>query len=232
LPVDEVLQEGTVMRTPLTLRGAITVGAMVVVVAGCSNPVASASVASSGSVASAAPEATVLWPAPPNPLELAVAAGLEPAPKEYLTNHVHAHLDVFIDGKPIVVPAGIGINIEDENVRRFNEPDGSVSYGGIDQCATPCISPLHTHDATGVIHTESQTPEPNTLGEFFVEWGVELTDSCVGEFCSPTPIAFYIVGEPYTGDPRAIELTDRKVIVIVIGTPPAEIPKTADFSKA
>lgn len=85
---------------------------------------------------------------------------------------------------------------------------------------------------TGIIHTESQDPEANTLGQFFIEWGVTLTDSCVGEYCDPTPIAFYINGEPYTGDPRAVELTDRKEIAIVIGTPPAQIPTTADFSKA
>jgi hypothetical protein len=41
----------------------------------------------------------------------------------------------------------------------------------------------------------------------------------------------YIGGEPYEGDPRAIELTDLKVIVVVVGTPPAEIPSTADFSE-
>ena len=82
------------------------------------------------------------------------------------------------------------------------------------------------------IHTESSDPEPNTLGQFFVEWGVELSETCVGEHCAPTPIAVYIDGEPYEGDPRAIEITDRKVIVIVVGTPPAVIPSAADFSGA
>jgi hypothetical protein len=42
----------------------------------------------------------------------------------------------------------------------------------------------------------------------------------------------YIDGAPYDGDLAAIELTDRKVIVIVIGTPPDVIPSTADFSNA
>ena len=145
---------------------------------------------------------------------------------------MHAHLDVFVDGQPIEVPSGIGINITDTNVRRFNEPDGSISYGGIEMCGTPCISPLHTHDVTGIIHTESKDAAPNTLGEFFIEWGVALDDSCVAEYCAPTPIAVYVNGDPYTGDPRAIELTDEKEIAIVIGTPPAEIPSTADFSNA
>ena len=102
-----------------------------------------------------------------NPMALAVAAGLEPGPKEYLTNHVHAHLDVFIDGEAIAVPSGIGINIDDPAVRHVEQPDGTISYGGITLCAQPCISPLHTHDWNGIIHTESATPEPNTLGQFF-----------------------------------------------------------------
>ncbi len=90
---------------------------------------------------------------------------------------------------------------------------------------------LHTHHQTGIIHTESSSPEPNTLGQFFVEWGVLLSDSCVGEKCSPTPIAIYVNGELHAGDPGAIELTDHKEIAIVIGTPPAQIPSTVDFSK-
>src|SRR5688572_7351021 len=74
------------------------------------------------------------WPAPSNPLELTVEAGLEPDVKEHLENHVHAHLDVFVDGTPVTVPAGIGINIEDRDVGTFPEPDGSVTYGGIELC--------------------------------------------------------------------------------------------------
>ncbi len=132
----------------------------------------------------------------------------------------------------MVVPAGIGINVDDPGVRRFDDP-GGTGYGGIELCDEPCISPLHTHDTTGILHTESPSAEPNTLGQFFVEWGVGLDASCVGEFCRPeTPIAVYVDGEPYAGNPADIVLTDRKQIAIVIGTPPTEIPATADFSGA
>ena len=61
---------------------------------------------------------------------------------------------------------------------------------------------------------------------------MRLSESCLGERCSPDGIAFYVNGKPYQQDPRAIELTDRKEIAIVIGTPPSQIPKTADFSSA
>lgn len=211
------------MQLSMTVRVGVALAALTF--AGCS----SANEGSDGNNADA--KDAVVWPAPSDPLELAVEAGLEPDVTEHLENHVHAHLDVFVDGAPVTVPAGIGINIEDPDVGTFPEPDGSVTYGGIERCRKPCISPLHTHAATGIIHTESATPEPNTLGEFFIEWGVRLDESCVGEYCSPEPIEFYIDGTPYAGDPRAIELADQREIAIVVGTPPAEIPSTADFSQ-
>ena len=159
-------------------------------------------------------------------------AGLKPERKEFLNNHVHAHLDVFVDGEPVTVPSAIGINVRDPEVKTTQEPDGSTTYGGIELCRRPCISPLHTHDSSGVIHTEAKSAEPNTLGEFFTEWGVRLTESCVGPFCGDEELAFHVDGRPYTQDPRAIQLTDQKQIAIVIGRPPEEIPSTADFSGA
>ncbi len=175
---------------------------------------------------------TPLWPAPANAMELTTVAGLVPETVEHLEFHVHAHLDIFLDGKSVLVPAGIGINITDPAVIVFTESDGSFSYGGIvEPCATPCISPLHTHWDRGTIHTESATTEQPSLGQFFVEWDVALSQTCVGEHCSPEEeIAIYVNGEPFTGDPTEIELADQTLIVIVIGTPPAELPTTADFT--
>ena len=171
--------------------------------------------------ASAAPR----WPAPSNPLELAKKAGLTPKRHEFFLYHVHSHLDVFVDGQRVVVPAGIGININDPGVQRGRLPDGSMAYGGINECANPCISPLHTHDDSGVLHTESQKTRPNRLGEFFVEWNVRLDPRCVDGFCKPKDrIAFYVNGKPYGGDPREITLTNFKEIAVVIGKAPKQIP--------
>jgi hypothetical protein len=222
------------MRAPLSLSRTAAVVCVMLLNAACGATVGSGAASSpTAAIASPAVRPALVWPAPSDPLERTVEAGLEPAPKEFHVNHVHAHLDVFIDGEAILIPAGIGINTEDPEVRRFDEPDGSVAYGGIEMCDQPCISPLHTHDETGVIHTESADPQPNTIGQFFTEWGVELSETCVGEHCAPAkPIAVYIGGERHEGDPRGIELTDGKVIVIVVGTPPAVIPATADFSNA
>jgi hypothetical protein len=160
------------------------------------------------------------------------AAGLVPETSEHLEYHVHAHVDIFVDGRRVTVPAGLGINIHDPGVHSFPNIAGAVGYGGIDApCQQACISPLHTHDVSGVIHTESSTRKDNTLGQLFVEWNVKLDTKCVERYCRPTTtIAVYVDGKPYNGDPRQIALSNLKEIAIVIGTPPAQIPSVGDFS--
>jgi len=135
---------------------------------------------------------------------------------------VHAHLDVFVNGQPVTVPGGIGINIKDRAVKKGPGP----SYGGISPpCAAVCISPLHTHGPDGILHTESKDPKPHRLGQFFTEWNVTLTTSCVGGYCRPdASIQILVNRSKFTGDPQQIELTDRKEIAIVIGSPPGHIP--------
>ena len=105
-------------------------------------------------VAAAAP----VWAAPPNPMQLTRKAGLTPETHEFVFLHVHSHLDVFINGKKVLVPAGIGIDIHNKAVRKFTNPqDGSTGYGGISPpCSKVCISPLHTHFDDGILHTEAQ----------------------------------------------------------------------------
>jgi hypothetical protein len=168
----------------------------------------------------------VPWPAPSDPLDRIVAAGLEPGTHEFLSYHVHAHLDVFVNGTPVEVPAGIGINISDPAVHTV-QTDLGPTYGGIDPpCAQPCVSPLHTHAPDGVLHTESALAHPNTLGQFFTEWGVALSAECVGGYCAPDAIQVFVDGKAFSGDPTDIQLTDQLEIAIVIGSPPAEVPST------
>jgi len=161
-------------------------------------------------------------------MQLTRKAGLTPETHEFVFLHVHAHLDVFVNGSAVTVPAGIGIEIHDPAVGRFKAPDGSTGYGGISPpCSQPCISPLHTHFTDGVLHTEAKKDQFNNLGEFFTEWNVRLDPNCVGGYCKPAaPISIYVDGDLYTGDPRQIQLEDRQEIAIVIGTVPKEIPSS------
>jgi hypothetical protein len=168
------------------------------------------------------------WPAPPNAMDQTRKAGLTPETHEFVFLHVHAHLDVFLDGDRVTVPAGIGINIKDPAVKSEELPDGAMVYGGIDPpCAQPCVSPLHTHEVGGILHTEARKNDFRTLGEFFTEWNVRLDRNCVGTYCRPdTPVNVYVNGSKYAGDPREIRLTDRTDIAIVIGSAPDTIPST------
>jgi hypothetical protein len=178
-----------------------------------------------GSSNSSGPKSIVVWPAPSDPMSRARTAGLVPETAERLLYHVHAHLDVFVDGARVGVPAGLGIDINNPGVHQ-STVDGQTAYGGIvTPCDQVCISPLHTHDVSGVIHTESSTREDNTLGQLFVEWDVRLDASCVATYCAPAKaIAVYVDGTRFSGDPGTIPLSNLTEIAVVIGTPPSQIP--------
>ena len=199
---------------------------LLLVLAGCGGN--SGSTATTTRAAPTPATGAVPWPAPPNPMALTRKAGLTPETHEFVFLHVHSRLFVFVNGKPVTVPAGIGIDIHNPAVHSGKLQDGSTAYGGIaPPCAQPCISPLHTHDVSGILHTEAKENQFNTLGEFFTEWNVRLDDKCVGGYCKPqAPITFYVDGKRYTGDPRKIELEDQRAIAIVIGTPPDKIPSS------
>jgi hypothetical protein len=86
------------------------------------------------------------WPAPADATAAARNAGLPMLSSEGTVEHIHVHLDVLDDGQAVPVPANIGIDT-----------------------ARGAISPLHTHDASGVIHIESPVKRQFSLGEFFSE---------------------------------------------------------------
>jgi hypothetical protein len=173
------------------------------------------------------------WPAPAKPMALTTKAGLEATQSEHLNTHTHAHLHVFVDGEDVVVPSGIGVDIAaPAGIDKKKTADGTATEYYVTLCFAPCLSPLHTHDPSGVIHTESKkdNQEPYTLGQFFTEWDVPLDAQCVGEFCkNDTTIAIYLDGKKYEGNPADIKLKTHLEIAIVIGKPPTVIPDTWDF---
>lgn len=138
--------------------------------------------------------------------------GLPAMPEEGTAMHAHQHLDLFIKGKTVSVPALIGIN----ELGRF-------------------ISPIHTHDTTGEIHIESPTVQTFTLGQYFDIWGVRFTLKCIGSYCDDqqNSIKVFVNGEAAAGDPRSIELRDHQEIVVAYGTSdqlPNPIPSQHQFS--
>jgi len=80
--------------------------------------------------------------------------------------HFHPHLNLTIDGKPVTVPSQIGIGPslwKDHSLDQYGMQAMSNGMSG--------MAPLHTHDATGIIHVESSTIRNYTLGEFLNIWG-------------------------------------------------------------
>lgn len=134
--------------------------------------------------------------------------GLPALSQEGSVLHIHQHLDLFVDGRPAAVPGGIGIN------------DNSF------------ISPIHTHDPSGVIHLESPTKEQYTLGQFLAVWGVRFTPRTLGGYhaSAARPIRFYVNGKPLTGDPTRLALAPHQEIAVVVGKPPARVPASYRFA--
>lgn len=139
----------------------------------------------------------------PWPLEIAhlkerlELIGIPALKSEGTVLHLHQRMDLFINGKAFPVPPLIGIN----PVAGF-------------------ISPIHTHDETGVIHIESFTIVPYTLGQFFDIWGVRLTDTCLGGYCNTgeKKLRVYVNGKPVGSNPREILLANDQAIVVTYGT--------------
>jgi len=131
--------------------------------------------------------------------------GLTTLPQEAVNTHYHSHLDIYVDGKKVKVPALIGINI-------------GAQY----------LTELHTHDTRGVVHVES--PKANdhfTLGQFLAEWGVFLDGLCIGSYCNG--LRWYVNGKQQVGNPQRYVLQSHDEIAIVVGKPPAKIPSSYAF---
>ena len=131
--------------------------------------------------------------------------GLTTLPQEAVNTHYHSHLDIFVNGKKVRVPALIGINT-------------GAQY----------LTQLHTHDTRGVIHVES--PKANdhfTLGQFLAEWGVFLNSRCIGAYCNG--LKWYVNGKLQAGNPQRYTLQSHDEIAIVVGKPPKTIPSRYQF---
>ena len=127
--------------------------------------------------------------------------GIECNAAEILNYHVHAHLDVFIDGSSHQVPANIGI-----------------------MSSPTCFYWLHTHTTDGIIHIEAPSARTFTLGQFLDIWNQTRHDSSMSNSLAIKPVSAYVNGTKISGDYRDVQLQSRQEIVIVIGNAPSKIP--------
>ena len=111
--------------------------------------------------------------------------------------HIHALLHVYINGKPVTVPANIGLN-------------GS----------TGPFSSIHTHDTSGLVHMEADRTYPFTIGQFFAVWGVKFSNDQIGPYKSTgdKKLGVYVNGKQVS-DPVNYVMHDHDNIVVGYGKP-------------
>ena len=133
------------------------------------------------------------------PLDLTTLSG-----HNGLVLHFHTHIDIFVNGKKVKIPAYVGINL-----------------------GAGWLTELHTHDARGVIHVEAQKSRDFTVGQFFAEWAVYLDSHSIGGYSG---MKWYLNGKQQTGNPQTLVFKPHQEIAFVVGTPPANIPSSYKFS--
>ena len=154
-------------------------------------------------------------PSPPSMSSTATALsssapidGIECGAMEQLDFHIHAHLDIFINGQHSTVPALIGITDK-------------------------CFYWLHTHDESGVIHLESPVKRDFTLGHLFDIWNKKFNNTQIFDnvVSNNGELNVYVNGTkvPEGTIYRDIVLHAHDVISIVYGKPPNAIPSQYEF---
>ena len=131
--------------------------------------------------------------------------GLNALGQEGTVIHIHQHLDVYVNGKKVAVPADIGI-------------DTTSGF----------LTELHSHDASGIVHVESPTKRTFVLGQFFGEWGVKLTSDCLGSYCGT--LKWWVNGKRMAGNPAELILKPHQEIVIAAGKAPSPVPSSYTFA--
>jgi hypothetical protein len=131
-------------------------------------------------------------------------SGLHELTMEGTALHIHEHLDLYVNGRHVTVPALVGI-------------DQQAGF----------LTELHTHDASGIIHVESPVQRSFTLGQFFCEWGVKLNASCLGRYQGR--LSWWVDGVRMHGDPAQLVLRRHQEIAIAAGHPPQTVPSSYAF---
>jgi hypothetical protein len=145
----------------------------------------------------------------------ATVDGIQCQTQEQVIFHIHAHLAVFVSGRPGVIPEGIGIAPP-----RSEEQSASGPF----VVAGSCFYWLHSHTDDGVIHIESPLQRTYTLGDYFDIWHQPLSATEVGR--ASGPVTAYVNGHLFAGDPRTIPLNAHAVIQLDVGTKVAPLPYT------
>lgn len=105
--------------------------------------------------------------------------------------HIHPALKIVILGRSEAIPANVGIP------------------------SPQCMHPLHTHDATGVVHIESKEIRDFYLKEFFAVWGKTFNRDQILDYKTDAAHRLRItVNGKETGEFENLIMRDKDEIVI------------------
>jgi hypothetical protein len=144
-----------------------------------------------------------VWPQPIWPVTGKVIDGVGC----FLTgvNHSHALISIYKNGVRLGLPGNIG------------RPDHGC-YHALE---------MHVHDATGIIHMETDIVKKFKLGQFFSVWGQPL--SRTGTAGLAGPVRFYVIEKGivtrFDGNPYDIDMLAHREILIISGTEMSVVPR-------
>lgn len=125
---------------------------------------------------------------------------------EQLAFHIHAHLSIFLDGQPVVLPATIGI------------------------ASSGCLYWLHTHAPDGIIHMEAPQAESFVLGNFLDIWKQRFSPlNYPRALDQATGWQVFLAGKSVGGDFRTLPLTAHALITLVYQSPGVQPDRTYNW---
>jgi hypothetical protein len=136
----------------------------------------------------------------------ATVDGIQCQTQEQVLFHIHAHLAVYVDGRPRTIPEGIGIAPPRQLAQ---SAEGPFVTGG------SCFYWLHSHTPDGIVHIESPVQRTYTLGDYFDIWNQPLSRDRVGP--AGGIVSAYLNGRRFTGDPRSVPLGAHAVVQLDVG---------------
>jgi hypothetical protein len=201
-------RRGAVMFVGAVLAAAAVAGVIVVATSGGGSSSDTEQTYSRNSVPAGAEVGAQTTPPPWRPEYAHLAQRLQALGLPGLSEtifHIQSLLHVYVDRKPVTVPANVGL----------------------DQ-STGTFSPLHTHDTSGIVHMEADRTYPFTIGQFFAVWGVRFADDQLGPYKSGDgeQLQVYVNGKRVS-DPVDYVMHEHDNIVVGYGKPgsfPTEPP--------
>lgn len=128
--------------------------------------------------------------------------GIECNTKEFVALHNHAHLDFYVNGNLMTIPAQIGI---------------------VDNT---CLYWMHTHDTSGVLHIESPKSREFTIGQFFEIWKASANFPIAGSIPK-----IFVNGQNVNTSLNQTKINEHDEIALVYGNSPSVIPPYYQFKE-